>query len=166
MGVEVAVGGLLLAGFSESRQARRRERRAADVNRRVAGLQRQRQAQASVNEAQAQRAELLQKGVNQGVEGASVVEGGIGAILTQVSSNIGFANTVQDLQNQASDLLQSAARSRQNAQFAAQAASIVSGVSAPTAPATVSQGAALGTSSPGNTAIVNNFNLGRTPESL
>lgn len=119
------VGGVLAVGaVQQGRQARKEQRRARQIQQRSQRLQAGRSAIQAVREAQVQRASVIQAGENQGVGGSSAVLGGAGSIQSTTGSNIGFAQQIFGLQQQASRRLEQSAQFAGNADALGQFASM------------------------------------------
>ena len=105
--IGLATGGLI-GPYQQSRQARKEERKARQIEQRRQRLAATRSAIEQVRQGQIARAEVVAAGEAQGVAGSSAVQGGAGAIQSQVGGNIAFQNQMYQLQAQAAARLEKA----------------------------------------------------------
>lgn len=90
-------------------QAQAQQKVATRAARAQNDLQAARQRRDAIRQARIAQADLAVKGVSQGVQASSAIAGGQGSIATQLNSNLGFLDTFNQLSNQASKALDSAA---------------------------------------------------------
>ena len=105
-GVSAAVG---IGQIRESREARKENARANEINRRVSQLQRRREQARTLAEAQVARSSVQQGAANAGIANTSVAQQGVDSITGQAASNVGFVDRVGRLQDESSRRLQAAA---------------------------------------------------------
>lgn len=83
------------------RQKRQEKEKIAEIQSKRDRLESGRQAAETLRRAQAERASLLQTASNRGVSSSSAVQGGLGSIQSQAGANLGFANQIFALNQQA-----------------------------------------------------------------
>lgn len=105
----ISVGtGLAVGGFQQSRQAEKEARRARRIEQRRQRLAATRSAIEQVRQGQIARAEVIAQGEMAGASGSSAVQGGAGAVQSQVGGNIAFQNQMYQLQAQAAARMEKA----------------------------------------------------------
>ena len=135
--IAVAVVGLILSSRQQKR-ARQESRRAREAQEVSEKLRTRKDVLQQVRNAQIARAKLTQQAANQGVSGASSVAGAQGAIQSTAAGNIGFAQSLFNLQQESRNRLARADKLRGSAQAFGQFASLVGNFnSSPSAPAPV-----------------------------
>lgn len=82
-------------------QKRQEKRKLRQIEQKRSRLEQSRQAVQTLRQSQVERAKLLQLGANRGVSESSGVQGGLGSIQSQTGANIGFANQIFSLNQQA-----------------------------------------------------------------
>lgn len=134
--VAVAAGGAYMS-YQQQRAAARNQRKAAEEQRKANAAQEARQAQEAARERRQQlreervrRARILQSSENLGVSGSSGELGAIGALATNLSSNIGdnigalnTARTISRHNQRAADYQSAAAQNMANASLWGQVSS-------------------------------------------
>lgn len=106
----------LTASVVEAGRARGERKKARVINERRGRLQTARQATEQVRVAQVARAQVVQQAEAGGIGGSSPVQGALGSIQSQAGSNIGFAQTLFNLQQQIRNRLERAADFTANSQ--------------------------------------------------
>ena len=97
MGAEVALGFTILSavgGAYQANQQAKSQEKAQDAQSNIADIQRVDALRERIRRARAARAEVLQAGENQGVAGASAVEGGAASIGSQLAQGEGMQNRI------------------------------------------------------------------------
>ena len=97
MGAEVALGVTILSAIGGAYQANKQakaQEKAQDAQSNIADIQRVDALRERIRRARAARAEVLQAGENQGVAGASAVEGGAASIGSQLAQGAGLQNQI------------------------------------------------------------------------
>lgn len=99
----------------EGQQAQKANRKATAAARIQNDLQAARQRRDAIRQSRIMAANMQVKGVTQGVQNSSSVKGGQGSIQTQLNSNLSFLDQFNNLSDQASRALDSAAQHQGNA---------------------------------------------------
>ena len=97
MGPAVALGFTILSAAGSAYQANKQakaQEKAQDAQSKIADIQRVDALRERIRRARAARAEVLQAGENQGVAGASAVEGGAASIGSQLAQGAGLQNQI------------------------------------------------------------------------
>jgi len=111
---------MTVATNRENREARRSRQEASRLQSEAEQLKATKSAIDQVRKAQIARAQIVQQGANTGTSGSSAVAGATGAVQSQVGGNIAFAQSVFDLNQQASaQLRRAAAREERSGAIAA-----------------------------------------------
>lgn len=128
--------GVAVLGLLEGKKARREERRAASKREEQQKLDRRRQRQQALAEAAKRRSEIRAQAATQlGVGGqATAVTQAAGSITTQLNSNFGFASQLQQLEDQRTSSLNSAARYAGNVATLGTIGSVATSFATPTPP--------------------------------
>jgi hypothetical protein len=109
-----AIGYILLAIAAagtahEQRKATKQQEKARKLQERIANVKAARERARLVREQTKLRAQVISQAEQQGSSVSSGTQGVQASLQTQLSSNVGFLNTIQNLQGAASQKLQSAA---------------------------------------------------------
>ena len=101
---------LLDPGDLLDRQKKKEKRRLRAIDEKRRKLDMSKQGVETLRAAQMERAKLLQLGANRGVQDSSAIQGGLGSIQSQAGANLGFANQIFALNQQASSRMKDLAR--------------------------------------------------------
>jgi hypothetical protein len=112
----VTSGALTGASLLQGSEARSDQRKAARVQKKIQERQVQRERIKQIREARIQQARVMQQAATQGATQSSAVQGASANITQQASTNLGFINQVQGLQQRIQGLNESASKHAGNAQ--------------------------------------------------
>jgi hypothetical protein len=130
--IAVVVGSVAASLYS-SEKARSENKKASRTSRRIQEKQNQREKLKQIREGRIGTAQIEQASASQGTAGSSATRGGVGALNSNVSSNIAFLNQVDSLQQNIQRNLEAAGKYQAQSAAFGQIASLAA-MAAPTTP--------------------------------
>lgn len=119
----IAVGAVGASAVT-SNKARKEQKRANQAQERVRQAQSARQNLAAVREQKVAQSQIIQAGATQGTSDSSKIGGAYGSLGSVTAGNIGFANSIDSLQQEIYSRMQAANRYQAQAGYYGQAANL------------------------------------------